>query len=71
LCSEKTFCHSWNWGEFNNLMGDNVWRFGVFDGDLIAVFQVIKIKARRGSFLFVPHGPIFLNQGNKELMEII
>lgn len=71
LCSEKTFCHSWNWGDFNVSMGDSVWRFGVFDDALIAVFQVIKIKAKRGTFLFVPHGPIFLKQGNKELMEII
>ncbi len=71
LCLEKTFCHSWNWGDFNVSMGDNVWRFGVFEKDLIAVFQVIKIRARRGSFLFIPHGPIFLNQGNKEIMENI
>jgi len=68
-CKEKTFCHSWNWGEFNILMGDNVWRFGVFDNELIAVFQVIKIKARRGNFLFIPHGPIFLNSPSKEIME--
>lgn len=52
-CSEKTFCQSWNWGHFNNLMGDTAWRFGIFEGDeLIAVAQVLKIKARRGVFLF-------------------
>ncbi len=69
LCEEKTFCHSWNWGEFNSLMGDKIWRFGVFSGDLIAVFQVIKIKARRGNFLFISHGPVFLNSPSKEIME--
>ncbi len=71
LCKEKTFCHSWNWGEFNNSMGDKIWRFGVFNHELIAVFLVIKIKARRGSFLFIPHGPIFLNNINREAIKNI
>lgn len=71
LCKEKTFCHSWNWGEFNNSMGDDVWRFGLFDNKLIAIFQVIKIKARRGNFLFIPHGPVFLENGNKETIKEI
>jgi lipid II:glycine glycyltransferase (peptidoglycan interpeptide bridge formation enzyme) len=69
-CSEKTFCQSWNWGHFNNLMGDTAWRFGIFEGDeLIAVAQVLKIKARRGVFLFVPHGPIILKGEAKKIIE--
>lgn len=61
-CREKTFCQSWNWGEFNKVMGDLVWRF-VFlkDGKNIAIAQVIRVSARRGSFFFVPHGPIFID----------
>lgn len=56
---ESTFLHSWNWGEFNKNTGEKIWRVGVFDeGKLIAVVLIIKIKARRGSFLFVPQGPI-------------
>jgi lipid II:glycine glycyltransferase (peptidoglycan interpeptide bridge formation enzyme) len=70
LCEEKTFCHSWNWGEFNLTMGDDIWRFGVYDNNLLAVFQVIKIKAKRGNFLFVPHGPVFLlEEKKKEILE--
>ena len=57
-CEEKTFLHSWNWGEFNTMMGDRVWRFGVYDNELIGVALVIKVKARRGDFLFIPHGPV-------------
>ncbi len=57
-CEEKTFLHSWNWGEFNMMMGDRIWRLGVYDNELIGVALVIKIKARRGDFLFVPHGPV-------------
>lgn len=57
---EKTFLHSWNWGAFNKALGSKVWRLGVFDGgSLFGVALVIKIKARRGTFLFMPHGPIF------------
>ncbi len=57
-CEEKTFLQSWNWGEFNVLMGDRIWRFGVYDNELIGVALVIKIKAKRGDFLFIPHGPV-------------
>ena len=57
-CEEKTFLHSWNWGEFNVLMGDKIWRFGVYDNELIGVALVIKVKAKRGDFLFIPHGPV-------------
>ncbi|XOB40790.1 MAG: lipid II:glycine glycyltransferase FemX [Candidatus Nealsonbacteria bacterium] len=57
-CEEKTFLHSWNWGEFNKMMGDRIWRLGVYDNELIGVALVIKVKAKRGDFLFVPHGPV-------------
>jgi len=58
-CREKTFLQSWNWGEFQAMMGNNSWRLGIYDEkDLIAVALVIKVVARRGMFLFVPHGPV-------------
>ena len=67
LCSEKTFCQSWNWGEFNKKMGDSYWRFGIYDGEkLIGISQVLKISAKRGTFLFVPHGPLFKEQGKEK-----
>jgi len=59
---EKTFLQSWSWGEFQKMMGEKVWRFGIFEnGNLIAFAQIIKIKAKRGSFLLVPHGPNIKN----------
>lgn len=62
-CKEKTFLQSWNWGEFNRMMGEKIWRFGIYKrGQLGAILLVIKIVAKRGSFLFVPHGPV--SQGN-------
>lgn len=63
---ESTFLQSWNWGEFNEKTSEKIWRFGVFEGDkLKAAALVIKVKARRGSFLFVPHGPIIKVTSNK------
>lgn len=56
---EKTFLQSWNWGEFNKTLKSKVFRLGVFnDGELIAVAQSFEIVARRGTFLFLPHGPL-------------
>ena len=61
---ESTFLHSWNWGEFNKNTGEKIWRVGVFDSRdeamprLVAVALIIKVKAKRGSFLFIPQGPV-------------
>ena len=66
-CEEKTFLDSWNWGDFQEKIEDKTWRFGVYDNEqLIAVALVVKIKARRGTFIFVPHGPVLLCQSIKE-----
>ncbi|OHA67879.1 MAG: hypothetical protein A3C82_00465 [Candidatus Wildermuthbacteria bacterium RIFCSPHIGHO2_02_FULL_47_12] len=57
-CRDKTFLQSWSWGEFQEMMREKVWRFGVFEGrDLLSVALVVKVKAKRGTFLLVPHGP--------------
>jgi len=72
----NTFLQSWNWGEFNQAMGDpvgqangagKIFRLGIFDPsaysgqadeELIGVALVIIVDAKRGKFLFCPHGPI-------------
>lgn len=56
-CQEKTFLNSWNWGEFHKMMGNKIWRFAIFenDGGSTSIILVVKIKAKRGNFLFVPH----------------
>lgn len=57
-CQEKTFLQSWNWGEFQKMMGDKIWRLGAYDeSGLVGEAQVSKVEAKRGKFLFLPHGP--------------
>jgi len=73
---ETSFLQSWNWGEFNKVTGEKIWRIGIFeDNNLEAVSLVLKVKARRGSFLFVPYGPVYpdnldINQKEKVLREL-
>jgi lipid II:glycine glycyltransferase (peptidoglycan interpeptide bridge formation enzyme) len=74
--TEKTFLQSWNWGEFNIGMGNKIWRFGVYDtGNLMAIALVLKVSARRGTFLYIPHGPIIVKhisgKDKKEIFELI
>lgn len=58
-CQEKTFLSSWNWGEFQKSIEDKIWRLGIYNNqELIGVCLVIKVKARRGTFLFLPHSPV-------------
>lgn len=58
-CTERTFLQSWSWGEFQGRMGNKIWRLGVFQGtELVALALVIKVIARRGIFLMIPHGPV-------------
>lgn len=59
-CKEKTFLQSWNWGEFQRRMGNKIWRLGIYDKDnLMGLALVSEIKARRGTFLLIQHGPSF------------
>jgi len=74
-CEEKTFLQSWNWGEFCQKEGNKIWRRGIYDdNNLISTAFFYKIQARRGTFIFVPHGPNIKKQatGNKQqVLEIL
>lgn len=60
-----TFLQSWNWGEFNKSLGHKIFRTGIYENEkLVGIALIIKIKARRGSFLFIPHGPILTDEKN-------
>ncbi len=66
-CKEKTFLQSWNWGDFQERMGNKIWRFGIFNKEnLVAVFLVSKITAKRGKFFLIQHGPVVKDSGLEE-----
>lgn len=73
---DKTFLQSWNWGDFNVKMGSKIWRLGAFDGQNMAgVALVIKVSAKRGTFLYIPHGPVFVESlslaDKKEILRLV
>ncbi len=50
------------WGQVQKNLGVPVWRYGFYNGNkLIGVAQIIKVRARRGTFLHVRHGPLLLS----------
>lgn len=69
-CGEKTFLSSWNWGEFQEMTGNKIWRLGIYiDGELFSAALVVKIMAKRGTFLLIPHGPVGGKEGLDTLFE--
>lgn len=83
--AEKTFLQSWNWGELQLMQAacakatasqGKIWRFGIFSNEkMLGVVLVIKISAKRGTFLFIPHGPVVIDEldakDKKEILELI
>lgn len=58
--AHTTFMQSWSWGVFEESCGHRVYRLGAWqDGVLVAVVQAIYLRSKRGSFFYIPHGPIF------------
>lgn len=62
---QNSFFQSWAWGEVEKIKKQktkikNLWRLGIYGHDgLVGVAQLVKVTARRGSFLHLRHGPIF------------
>lgn len=56
----QSLFQSWIWGDVQMRLGSRVTRYGLYDGDTLkGVAQTVLVRARRGSFLHVRHGPIF------------
>ncbi|MBI2113333.1 MAG: peptidoglycan bridge formation glycyltransferase FemA/FemB family protein [Candidatus Wildermuthbacteria bacterium] len=71
-CRERTFLQSWNWGEFQTKTRGNVWRLGFFqNGRQAGAAQIIKVQAKRGTFLLVPHGPVGEHDRNLVVRSLI
>lgn len=56
------FFQSWYWGEVQEKIGHPIYRFGIYDDDtLIGIALLVQIKARRGHYLHLRHGPVLRN----------
>lgn len=55
------FFQGWEWGEVQEQMKHGVWRVGVYKGEkLVALCQIVKVAAKRGTYLHLRHGPVLL-----------
>jgi len=54
----KTFLQSFDWGEFQKLMGNKIFRWGFFkNSKKITQVLICKIFAKRGNYFLIQHGP--------------
>lgn len=55
----NTFLQAWNWGEMQKSLGEKVCHVAAYENDvLVGVAMGISVTAKRGKFLFCPHGPL-------------
>lgn len=53
------FLQSWEYGDLSASIGDKSFRVGVYGAQgLVAIAQVILVRAKRGSYYFIPYGPV-------------
>ncbi len=76
--SPQSFFQSWLWGEITRkiqrIYGDEsyMWRFGLYQNNILeGIFQVVKVTARRGTFLHIRHGPIMKNWNKSQLQYFV
>lgn len=63
---QGSFLQSWNWGELDKKMGNQIKRLGVvIDNKLCSGMQIFIRTAKRGKFLAIPGGPL-INWENKD-----
>lgn len=67
-----TFLQSWEWSLSQEALGQKIFRLGLFqENKIIGLAFFYLIKARRGSFLFCPHGPIINWQEANAVLPIL
>lgn len=59
----NTFLQSSEWAELQEKHNSHVYRLGLYEDEkLIGVGLVLLVKAKRGHFLFCPHGPLLADE---------
>ncbi len=68
---KSNFLQSWYWGDFHLSLGHKIIREGIFFGEnLVGVSLYIIEKARRGTYMIVPGGPL-IDWNNKMLVDAV
>lgn len=72
---QTSFLQSWNWGEFHQSLGRQIFRLGFFQNhQLVGLALLIKIKAKRAIYFECPGGPVInwddLNQAKAAIQLI-
>jgi len=71
-CTEKSFLDSWAWGEFQVGQGFKILRLGAVDNSgLRAVVLAVKIKAKRGTYILIQHGPNIIENSPGDTKKIL
>lgn len=53
------FFQTWEWGEVQKKLSFSVLRVGLFENEaLVGISQIVEVKAKRGRYLHLRHGPI-------------
>ena len=66
-----TFLQTWQWGEFQKFNNHKIFRIGGYQSSqLVLTALVIKIEARRSTFLLCPHGPLIEPPAKNQIGEI-
>lgn len=66
------FFQSWGFGEVQKKLGFDILRFGLFEEkNVVSVFLIVDVKAKRGHYLHLRHGPVLNDFKEKYFDEII
>ena len=70
--SPQALFQSWLWGEVQKRTGQAVYRYGIYTDDaLVGVVQASVVRAKRGSFLHVRHGPVLVSLDTQRWKTVI
>jgi len=63
---------SWIWGDVQKKSGQKVLRLGLINGtSLVGIAQIFVVRARRGTYLHVRHGPVWKNATRSNWKEFL
>lgn len=66
---------TWNWGEVVNYgmeINNSFRRIGLYDDEkLLGIAQIVKVRAKRGTFLHIRHGPVLASWDKEYLIFLL